>query len=44
MYSYIGKSVFNDHLRSSNDLCYNQNRIIKNSVINRVEMYIAHNT
>ena len=31
-YMYIGKSVSNDHLGSSTDLCYIQNRVITNSV------------
>ena len=29
MYSYIAKSVINEHLGSSNDLCYIQNCVIK---------------
>ena len=29
MYSYIAKSVFIDHLGSSNDQCYIQNRVRK---------------
>ena len=36
MHSYIAKSVFNDHLVSSNDLCYIQNRVIMNRVIKRL--------
>ena len=33
MYSYIAKSVFNNHLGSSNDGCYIQNHVITNHVI-----------
>ena len=36
MYSYIAKSVLNDHLGSSNDPCYIQNRVITNRVIKRL--------
>ena len=36
MYSYIAKSVFDDHLGSSNDPCYIQNRVITNRVIKRL--------
>ena len=36
MYSYIAKSVFNDHLGSSNDPFYIQNRVITNRVIKRL--------
>ena len=37
MYSYIGKSIFNDHLGSSTVLCYIQNRVyIQNGVIKKV--------
>ena len=35
MYSYIAKSVFDDHLGSSNEPCYIQNRVITNHVIKR---------
>ena len=33
---YIAKSVFDDHLGSSNDQCYIQNRVITNRVIKRL--------
>ena len=36
MHSYIAKSLFNDHLESSNDLCYIKNCVIMNSVIKRL--------
>ena len=36
MYSYIAKSVFDDHLGSSNELCYIQNCVIMNRVIKRL--------
>ena len=36
MYSNIGKSVLNDHLGSSTDPCYIQNRVIMNRVIKRL--------
>ena len=36
MYSFIAKSVFNDHLGSSNDPCYVQNLVIMNPVIKRL--------
>ena len=36
MYSDIAKSVFNDHLVSSNDPCNIQNRVITNHVIKRL--------
>ena len=36
MYSYIAKSVLNDHLGSSNDPCYIQNRVITDRVIKRL--------
>ena len=36
MYSYLAKSVFNDHLGSSNDLCYIQKHVIMNPVIKRL--------
>ena len=36
MFSYIGKSVPNDHLGSSTDPCYIQNRVIMNRVIKRL--------
>ena len=36
MYSYIGHSVLNDHLGSSTDPCYIQNRVITNRVIKRL--------
>ena len=36
MYNYIGKSVLNDHLGSSTDPCYIQNRVIMNRVIKRL--------
>ena len=35
-YSYIAKSVLNDHLGSSTDPCYIQNRVISNRVIKRL--------
>ena len=37
MYSYIAKSVFDDHLGSSNEPCYIQNRVITNCVIKRLK-------
>ena len=33
----IAKSVFNDHLGSSNDLCYIQKSVIMSSVIKRLK-------
>ena len=36
MYSYIAKTVFDDHLGSNIDLCYIQNRVIINRVIKRL--------
>ena len=36
MYSYIAKSLFDDHLGSSNEPCYIQNRVITNRVIKRL--------
>ena len=36
MYSYIGKSVLNDHLGSNTDPCYIQNHVITNRVIKRL--------
>ena len=33
--SFIGKSVFDDHLGSNNDMCYIQNRVITNCVIKK---------
>ena len=36
MYSYIAKSVFDDHFGSSNEPCYIQNRVITNRVIKRL--------
>ena len=36
MYSYIVKSVFIDHLGSSNDPCYIQNHVIMDRVIKRL--------
>ena len=36
MYCHIAKSVLNDHLGSSNDPCYIQNRVILNHVIKRL--------
>ena len=36
MYSYIAKSVFDEHLGSSNDPCYIQNCVIMNRVIKRL--------
>ena len=36
MYSYIAKSLFNDHLGSINDPCYIKNRVIMNHGIKRL--------
>ena len=36
MYSYIGKSVVNDRLEFSTDLCNIQNRVLTNLVIKRL--------
>ena len=36
MYSYIGKSVLNDHLGSNTEPCYIQNHVITNRVIKRL--------
>ena len=38
MYSYKAKSVFSDHLGSSNDSCYIQNYVITNRVIKRLRL------
>ena len=43
MYSYIAKSVLNDHLGSSNDPCCIQNRVIMNRVIKRLRCKIHVN-
>ena len=36
MYSYIAKSVFDEHLGSSNEPCYIRNRVTTNRVIKRL--------
>ena len=36
IYSYIAKLVFNDHLGSSNDMCYIKNHVIMNCVLKRL--------
>ena len=36
MYSYMEKSVLNNHLGSRTDLCYIQNRVITNRVRKRL--------
>ena len=41
MHSKIGKSVLNDHLGSSTDPCYIQNRVITNRVIKRLRCIIS---
>ena len=41
MFSYIAKSVSNDHLGSTNDPCYIQNRVITNRVIKRLRCVVS---
>ena len=45
MYSHIAKSVFNDHLGSNNEPCYNQNGVVSNRVIKLLRTYrFSHGT